>query len=400
MTPRRAIHGQIAKSTFIKNQGTIVTAIDLAQLLSRLLFFDEVIVSSIRMRELPFLIKAFGVDGVDELLNLGVLKLSSDSVSIVTDIQQNRQRDLPLLQFSQGIVDIADRDKLITDGLHCLLQIPCLSNQRRSEMSDLVIAKVLKPSQDYGTELLAQVRTDLRGNVKLVKSILVKENPKLAGKVDGLEVHLEEVLPGIQRFRTNLKVLLHAEPEQEHAMLEKAVIAVSKLNQRIANMKEYNAISLFEEGDAPLLFGKIAGVVAQYDPRIEENSFLRVLEITEIPEMLVSGTIKVKKLLEIRESVECREFRVWLSSTDQMNDAELKRLLKGVRARAASLIASPAGKVTRLAVNTALGLTAGYGTLMALAEGALDSFLLEKLLPSAGALSFLSQSIPSIISRD
>jgi hypothetical protein len=37
---------------------------------------------------------------------------------------------------------------------------------------------------------------------------------------------------------------------------------------------------------------------------------------------------------------------------------------------------------------------------MALAEGALDSFLLEKLLPSAGALSFLSQSIPSIISRD
>ena len=94
------------------------------------------------MRELPFLIRAFGVDGVDELLSQGTLKLSSDTVTLATDFQKNGRRDLPLLQFSQAIIDIADRDKLILDGLHCLLQVPGLSNQRRSEMTDLILAKV------------------------------------------------------------------------------------------------------------------------------------------------------------------------------------------------------------------------------------------------------------------
>jgi hypothetical protein len=68
MTPRRAIYGTIAKSTYLRNSGPLVTGIDLAQLLSRILFFDEVIVRSIRMGELPFLIKVFGANGLEELL--------------------------------------------------------------------------------------------------------------------------------------------------------------------------------------------------------------------------------------------------------------------------------------------------------------------------------------------
>jgi hypothetical protein len=126
---------------------------------------------------------------------------------------------------------------------------------------------------------------------------------------------------------------------------------------------------------------------------------LRVLEMTGIPELLASGKIDIKKLLVIRESNECREFRAWLSNTDRFNDAELKKLLTGVRARAASFIASPSGKAVRLVVNAGLGLVPGYGTVTSLVEGAVDTFLLDKLLPSSGVLSFLSQSIPSIISQ-
>jgi hypothetical protein len=399
MTPRRAIYGSIARSTFIRNKGQVVTGIDLSQLLSRLLFFDEVIVRSIRMRELPFVIKAFGVDGLEELLNRGILKLSSDTVSLATDIHRNGKRELPLFQFSQGIVDISDRDKLISDGLHCLMEVSGLSNQRRAALSDFILKTALRPSLDYGTNLLAQVRTDLKGNVKLVRSILVKGHPELSGKFDNLNVSLEETSPSVQRFNTNLQELLGISREQEHQMLGTAVLTVSRINQQIADMQEYNAISSFEEGDASLLFGKIAGVIAQYSPQVEESSFLRVIEIVGIPELLASGRIDVNKLLQVRESNECREFRAWLSSTDQLDDAELKRLLIGVRARAGAFIASPTGKVVRLAVNAALGLIPGYGTAASLAEGALDNFLLDKLLPSSGVLSFLSQSIPSVISR-
>ena len=400
MNPRRAIHGHIAKSTFIRNKGQIVTGIDTARLLSRLLFFDEVLVASIRVQELPFLIKLFGLDGLEELLNNEILKLTSDTVSLVTDFHRNGKRDLPLFQFSQATVDIVDRQKLIEDGLHCLLQVPGLSNGRRAELSELVLKKVLTPRPNFGTDLLAQVRVDLRSNTQFVRSILVKKHPELAGKFDGLNLSLEEMSPGVQRISTNLSDLLDISPEQEHAMLTTAVNAVTSLNQLIANMQQYNAISVFEDGDASLLFGKVAGVVAQYDPRIEETSFLRVLELTDIPQLIASGKVEVKKLLDARESSECREFRAWLTSVDQLDDKELKRLLTGVRARAATFIVSPVGKVTRLAVNAALGLIPGYGTVTAVAEGVLDNFLLEKLLPSSGALSFLSHSIPSIIGRN
>jgi hypothetical protein len=47
-------------------------------------------------------------------------------------------------------------------------------------------------------------------------------------------------------------------------------------------------------------------------------------------------------------------------------------------------------------VNAALGLIPGYGTAASIGEGALDMFLLEKMLPSSGVLTFLNHSMPSI----
>ena len=397
MTPRRSIHGQIAKSVFIKNKGKLVTGIELSQLLSRLLFFDEVIISSVRMGELPFLIKSFGVDGFAELIQNGIVKLSSDSVSVITNIQRNGKRELPLFEFEQGIVDIADREKLIVDGLRSLQQVSGLSNANRAELSELVTKRVLKPGSDYGPNLLAQIRIDLRSNSKLISAILAKEHAELRGKE--ITVNLEELKPGVQRITTNIQQLIGVNSDVEHAMLEKAIIGVSKLNQIIANMKEYNALTLLEEGDVDALFGKVEGVVAPYNPKLEEDKFLRVLEFTEIPDLLNTGKIDTAKLLEIRESTECREFRGWLSSTDQLDDAQLNKLINGLRARAGAFIATPKGKAIRLAVSAGLGLIPPpHGPVIALAEGALDMFLLEKLLPAPGPLSFLTRTVPSILS--
>ena len=101
----------------------MVTGIEQGRLRARLLFFDEVIVSSIRMRELPFFIKMFGIAGFEELLERGLLRLSSDTATVGTDFKKNEIRDLPLLQFSQFIVDAHDRSQVISDGLQCLLQV-------------------------------------------------------------------------------------------------------------------------------------------------------------------------------------------------------------------------------------------------------------------------------------
>jgi len=126
---------------------------------------------------------------------------------------------------------------------------------------------------------------------------------------------------------------------------------------------------------------------------------LRVLELTDIPNLLVVGRIDVESFLKIKDSNECQAFRSWLTTTDKINDEQLKRLITGFRARAASLIASPSGKTLRFAANAALGLIPGYGMAISLAEGVVDTFLLDKLLPSSGVLSFLNNAIPSVFKR-
>jgi hypothetical protein len=399
MNPRRTIYGPIADVKFIPNVGSQVTGIDQPRLLSRLLLFEEVIISSIRARELPYLVRALGSNGLKEMLSSGLLKLSSDTVNIITDFEKNGKRGLPLLDFSQGVMDIADPEKLVQDGLKSLIQVAGLKNDERGMIGNLVQEKILTPRKSFGNDLLAQVNSDLSSNVKLVKSVLLKEYPEKRLQLEGLEMRLEEPKPHVHRFRTNIQELLTVSAEEEHKMLAKTVGTVTRLNHQLALMQEYKALSTFENDDAELLLGKFAGLIAPYNPKLQEASFLRVLEITDMPEFREQGKIDVPTLLKVRETPECKEFRAWLTRADEIDDVILKEMLTGFRAKAAAFIASPSGKVVRFVANVGLGLIPGYGTAVAIAEGVVDNFFLDKLLPSSGALSFLHKSIPSILKK-
>jgi hypothetical protein len=321
------------------------------------------------------------------------IKLASQKSVIITDVKVGGQRQIPLLQFDEGIATAEDNDHNLGVKLGSLLKITGLSNARRENLDALVRAKLIKTSPSYGSDLLKQVRKDLTSNFELAKTILCHRYPAVSPEKLMLNVH---DLGGTQRFETNLRSTLGVTLEQEHDMLAEVVKGIGNLNQRVADMAEYSAISHFEENEAPLLFGKIHSLVTQLNPEPDEQAFLRVIGVTEIPKMIENRRIDVEKLVKIRATDECREFRDWLSTTDNMDDAELRRLLRGFRAKAASFIASGSGKALRLGVNTGLGLIPGYGTLAALGEGVVDTFLLDKLLPSSGVLTFLNHAMPSI----
>jgi hypothetical protein len=390
MPPRRAIYGKISKAVQIADKGPEVVGLDSQLLLSRLFFFDEVVVDSINLAELPYLAKMFGVNGLQELLNSGVLKLASQKSFVITDIKMNGKRQIPLLQFDEGLATSEDNDHNLGMKMKGLLKITGLSNAKREDLDQLVRSKLIKPSASYGSNLLAQIRKDLTLNIGLIKNLLCHRHPGLSDENLLLKV---QDLGGMQRFESNLQSMLGITEEQEHEIFAEVVKGVANLNQRIADMEEYSAISHFEENEAPLLFGKIYGVVAPINPKFDEHAFLRVIAVTDIPELIANRRINVEELLKIRATDECREFRSWLSTTDRIDDAELKRLLRGLRAKAASFIATNSGKTLRLAVNTALGFA---GPLPALIEGAADIFLLDKMLPSSGVLAFLNHSMPSI----
>jgi hypothetical protein len=66
MNVRQSVLGEVAIRS-----GTNVTAVDISGLLRRLLLFDTVVVKSVRLKELPFLVRGLGKDGFRHLLNSG-----------------------------------------------------------------------------------------------------------------------------------------------------------------------------------------------------------------------------------------------------------------------------------------------------------------------------------------
>jgi hypothetical protein len=94
MSTKQSIFGEVAVQA-----GSQTPDVDLGILLLRLLFFDTVIVKSAGLREIPFLVRAFGKTGFLQLFDSGILKFSGEFTSSITDIAHNGVRELPLSQF-------------------------------------------------------------------------------------------------------------------------------------------------------------------------------------------------------------------------------------------------------------------------------------------------------------
>jgi len=104
----------------------------------------------------------------------------------------------------------------------------------------------------------------------------------------------------------------------------------------------------------------------------------------------------MERLLEIRESDECREFREWLLTIEDASDAEIKERISGLRARFGNAIQSHSGKAVRLLTTTGIGAIPGVGPIAGFMAGVVDTFFLEKLLPKSGVVAFLSGLYPSV----
>jgi len=158
----------------------------------------------------------------------------------------------------------------------------------------------------------------------------------------------------------------------------------------------YSAITGFLDTEAPLLFGKLSGLISPLNPATAEKQFERVIELAELPDFRPGQKVDVQKLLKTRDSAECREFREWLSNLENASDAEIKEMVTSLRSKVASMAASPSGKLVRLATTTGIGLIPVVGPIAGAAAGAVDSFLVDKVLPRSGIVAFLTETYPSL----
>lgn len=394
MDIRQSVYGEVAI-----HSGAHVTGVDLATLLRRLLLFDSVIIRSIRLREIRPLVRAFGKDGLLQLLRSGILKISCEWTTIIIDIARNGVRELPLAQFSFGIVDVPNRQAVLRSELSSLEGLPGLGNSDRDALGEEVISSLVRPPAEFGEKLLSQFESDIRSNSQtLSAAIEARLRKQLKGRaIPQFEVRVEEPRDRIFQIITNLGTALEQPHDSIHRdFLQPAVSAVANLNHRLATMEAYSAITGFAADEAPLLFGRLANILRPLNPTPIEDRFARVITIANLPDLSSAGKINVERLLEARESRECRDFRCWLSKIGDASDAEIAAMVDGLRKKIGFFVRTDIGKALRLAVTTAIGLIPGAGLLAGPAAGAIDSFLVERVLPTTGVFAFLNETYPSL----
>jgi hypothetical protein len=392
MSIKQSIFGEVAAQA-----GSQTQDVDLGILLLRLLFFDTVIVKSAGLREVPFLVRAFGKTGFLQLFDSGILKFSSEFTSIITDIARNGVRELPLSQFSFGVAQIQDREAILRRGLRALQGMSGLKNAERATMEETLITGLVRPASDHGAQIQAQIELDLRNNTPALKAAILEQLKIQAGESDRkLEVRVEEIRERFFHVVTNLTDNFGMSEQKAHDIVQPSISAVANLNQRIADMAAYSAITGFKDSEASLLFGKLAGIIAPQNPRPIEEQFARVITIANLPDFVTGKRVDVDRLLKARDSAECRDFRAWLSNLEGVSDAQVADMVGGVRNEIASMIRSGAGKTLRLALTTAVGLIPGVGLVAGPVAGVVDSFVVEKMFPTSGAFAFLTQTYPSL----
>ncbi len=395
MDIRQAVLGEIA----IRSDQELAS-VDLGALIRRLVIFDQVVVKSYRLRELPMLVRTFGKTGIQDLLGSGILKLCCEFTTIITDIHRNGVRSEPLEHFTFGVVTAADRDGDLRKELVRLQGVPGLKNDQRSAIEQAVWGSLIRPPETFGADLLRQIDTDLRTNTPVLRSAILNQLGGMVNQADWasrqLEIDVEEPRERVFHIKSGIAKEFGKSPEETHHLLQRSVTAVVNLEHRLSEMAAYSALTGFRETEAPLLFGKLAGIISAQNPKLAEEQFERVIEVADVPDFKPGQKVDVEKLMRIRESAECRDFRRWLSTAADISDSEIRVQASGMRNRLGSLASSPGGKVVRLAATTLIGILPHYGPVLGPASGVVDSFLVDRVLPRSGVFAFLTELYPSL----
>jgi hypothetical protein len=391
------------------DHATDTVALDVGALVRRLLLFEQLTLQSTRLREIPQLLAALGYDGVKELLDSGAVRIYCDAVTVAqigqSDVLESRVKKglLPRGSYSFSQVIPHDRKEYISGCFASVESDFNLPDRKRIRLKRLVAQSLTRPLVD-GNATIAGLEQDLMTNAPVVvESIAQVLARRLATKVStrDFELRIDRLDDRDFRAETNIGPQFNLDESDVHEIVERGLLGVGGLNQRIEQMKAFDSLTGFEESELPLFESKLDFLAAQLDPSVQERRLNRVLTIAELPlPGAQAQDIDVGRLLEIRESDACREMRAWLRSVDGQTDVELHDSFHKVREQLSRMFHGTTGRVARMAFGTGLGFVPVVGAVAGAAYGGLDQFLLENVVPQPGPFSFLSREYPSIFRPD
>lgn len=384
--------------------------VDFQSLIERLILFDTFILESGRLKEFSQFVSAFGHGPTIELLNSDLLEISCDGVFIVAPSFMTNQygqqiRPHPFCTYSFGTGKIADHGALIAAGMKEIADITSLHYKQIAKLKSAISRKIIPRIESTGDKAISQLRHDIRSNNPFLKgTVATALSRKLGNKVDQGEVSLEvhEEKDNVFRVESNLSKKFKLSDEESHKTIEAGLLAAGSLEQALEYMELYSAVSTLRADESAFLDQKLLFLFRNLDPNLQVERLRRVVQIVDFPNLqraITEKSVRLDRVIDIAKSDECRKFREWLRNTDNMSDAEIRDAFAGTRAKLATLASGLVGKTVRWLASTGIGAIPGAGAVLGPAEALVDTFLMDKVLPKPGPVSFLQTHYRSIFDR-
>ncbi len=384
-------------------------AVSGSDLATTLLLFDEYVLESCKLLEFNQLVPMFGFDAVLELVKSRTIKIKCDANLIgVFGDTNDLVRKGKSLEFDFTYIRAANHQEYLSSCLQDIPTSPTLSPKQRIKLKQALAVRVDKaagmPPEVNSPELkairnfLAEASSNVP-NVKRSCSLELKARHGISIEPEQFSLLIHRPASDLLKAETNIPNLLDLNEAQTHDVIKYALLRMSGISERFGVMERYTALTGLNGIDLPVFEGRYEFFADQMSANRDKSRLNRVLEIEGFPDfevMAAEGRLRLDKILEIRETRECREFRTWLKQIDRMSDEEIRDQIESFRSAVGNFMGRTSGKVVRLLVSNGLGVIPAVGPLIGLAASIVDSFLVEKLFPVSGPISFINRRLPSV----
>ncbi len=385
-----------------------VADVDLNGLIRRLILFDTYILKSIRLLEFPALIAAVGFAETMQLLKSAAFEIECEAVTVGQTGQfgiesRTTKGILPPLSYSLSSIETADHDKYVHKCLQPLDKISGLTHKQVAKLKRAIACIIVRLPEGFGSRVVAQATQDVLKIQDLVKkSVAIAARRILGVEVPDFGLSVHQIDSEDLHVETDIPKRVGIDIETTHKVVERGILGIAEVSSRFAEMEAYSALNGFIDNDLALVCERLDFLAHSISPETKERQFRRVLEIAGLADVASAAPgkrVSFARVLEIRESDECREFRQWLPTIETRSDSEIKERLGGIRARLGNLLQTGGGRTLRFLVTSGIGFTPVIGLIAGPVAGAMDSFLVDKVLTKSGLVAFISRLYPSIFNE-
>jgi hypothetical protein len=399
------------------NNDSSEAAVDVGALIRRLLLFEHCTLESGRLVEVPALVRTFGMKGLEALLDSGAISIVCDAITM-GNVGQNTGREIieatggPLPMGAYRIATVRppdsgpEREKYIHDALQSVHQAPGTLKQQIRLKKKLVPLLIAYPQRILPDTLASFEHIIEREILPFQRSLQVACRDATGIDLPGPVELRAKVLGNSSDFQisTDLGKQAALHPEEVDKIVERALLGAAGVEQRLHVMQAFESVSGFRDSEVPVFEDRLDVLAAQLDPDRQERRFERVAAIAGVPaldDLQADQQIDMNRLLKLRDSDQCREFRAWLRRIDSESDQEIDERFASIRERLASITNTRTARTVRFLVPNGLGaLPPPFGLIAGPAASLADKFIIDKLLGQPGPVSFLGRSYPSIFPPD